>query len=101
MITRLTNTEFLLDNIVLLTIFIRSVSLIPLIFSIEETQYVNNISYLTLFLELFVAMMLIIVSFIKSYHPQLILFIINFFCLLIIVMLKFYYERRLNSLPPQ
>lgn len=90
----LTNTEFLLENIVLLTIFIRSVSLIPLIFSIEETQYVNNLPYLTLFLELFAAMMLIIVSFIKGYHPQLILFIISFFCLLTIIMLKYYYEQK-------
>lgn len=98
---RLTNTEFLLENIVLLTIFIRSVSFIPLIFSIEETQYVNNLPYLTLFLELFAAMMLIIVSFIKGYHPQLILFIISFFCLLTIVMLKFHYERKSDSAPPQ
>lgn len=91
---KLTNTEFLLENIVLLTIFIKSVSYIPFIFSIEKTQYVDNIPYLTLFLELFSAMLLIIVSLIKKYNPQLILFIIYFSSVLIIIMLKFYYEKK-------
>lgn len=98
---RLTNTGFLLENIVLLTIFIRSVSFIPLVFSIEETQYVKNLPYITLFLELFSAMMLIIVSFIKGYHPQLILFIISFFIFLTIIMLKFHYEEKSKTSPPQ
>lgn len=91
------DNEFLLENIVLLTIFIRSVSFIPLIFSIEDTQYVNNLPYLTLLLELFTSMLLIIVSFIKGYHPQLILFIITFLCILIVVMLKFYYENKTKN----
>lgn len=89
------NTEFILENVVLLTIFIRSVSYIPLIFSIEQTQYVKNIPYLTLFLDLLSAMLLVIVALIKGYKPQLILFIIMFFSILTIVMLKFHYEGRL------
>ena len=86
--------EHLLESIVLLTIFIKSVSYIPFIFSIEQTEYTRNIPYLTLFMDLLAALLLCIVSLYKNYIPQLLLFLIYFLSVFTVVLLKIKYDSK-------
>ena len=77
---------------ILLTIVLQSFAYLPMIASVYDTQYTGNIPFATLFMLLLASLIQIIVSLYKGYSTHLLVFLIYFFSVGYLVLLKNQYD---------
>ena len=82
-----TNNNFYYYS-VLLTIVLQSFAYLPLIASTYETQFTGNIPYITLFMLLFAALLLLSVAIYRGYYTHVIVFTIYFSSLAYLIYMK-------------
>ena len=73
---------------ILFSIMIKCVSYIPLILQLNDTQYTQNIPYITLFLELGAYIILVIIACMKQYLIHLMFFLCFIICVIYIIFQK-------------
>ena len=77
---------------ILATIIFKSISFIPVLHDMMNNRTSENVPYLTMFINLFATLTLIVVALIRGYYIQLIFFIIFFITILTIIILKYRFD---------
>jgi len=85
-----------MDNLyyysVLLTNILQSFAYLPLIATVYETQYMDNIPYSTLFMLFLAALILLLVAIYKGYYTHVLVFSVFFASMAYLVMMKLQYS---------
>jgi len=83
---------------VMIGILFQSLAIIPLIYTIIQTKYTKNISYLFLIASLLSASGFLFVSLSKKYSLQAFLFFILLSTIIFVIYLKFKYDNNVNEI---
>lgn len=78
---------------ILATIALKSISFIPIIQDMKKNRNADNVPYLTLFINLFATLVLVVIALLKGYYVQLIFFLIFFITLVYTIILKARFDK--------